>query len=70
LEVTVFLAVALALCVNDVRRMRGGGARRDLAPYLALTAVAVCAGAALIARGGSVSVIGLINDAFNIGGRT
>jgi hypothetical protein len=67
MELTVFIVIALIFCIIDIRRMRGDGARRDLPPYIAAVAAAVCTGAVLIAGGGEVSVIRLIDDIFHIG---
>jgi hypothetical protein len=67
-ELTVFLAAALALFIGDVRKMRAPASRRDIPPYIAAASAAACAGAALIAGGGETSVIRLICGVFHAGG--
>ncbi|MDR1217748.1 MAG: hypothetical protein LBJ99_04070 [Oscillospiraceae bacterium] len=67
-ELTVFIAAALAFGIKDIADIRRDGERRDLPPYLAAVAVAVCAGAALILSRGGTSVMRFIGDALRAGG--
>jgi hypothetical protein len=68
LDLTVFIAAALAFGIKDIADIRRDGERRDLLPYLAAAAAAVCAGAALILSRGGTSVMRFIDDVLSAGG--
>ncbi|MDR2664720.1 MAG: hypothetical protein LBC21_00385 [Oscillospiraceae bacterium] len=65
MELTVFIATALAMCLKDIADIKRSGQARATPAYIAAVSAAVALGAALIPGRGTPSVIGAITAIFS-----